>query len=212
MFLFAVCMSLHEPCVRGLKRQWGSVTLKVVKVYWRGRSCTRISFSLHRGRGRGGGSEGHRNKTPLMQRSVSGNDMKSWIALREAVLFAFCFAPMWSNTFMIHRKTQKNIYPQITVLKLLWGFFFLLIKETEFNTDASLWHYRGSQRLPVKLFIIYFLICIIQKCWQGVGVSLKHPFFILSMAEISLWDFCKKKKIMRKRRSTTLSTGGAKMT
>lgn len=57
--LFAVCMSLHEPCLcvceRFKKGRWGSVTLVLkVKVYFRGRSCTWISLTLHRG-GRTGG-------------------------------------------------------------------------------------------------------------------------------------------------------------
>lgn len=51
--LFAVCMSLHEPFLvwKVVNGQHVSVTMLKVKVYFRGRSCTWISLSLHRGGG-----------------------------------------------------------------------------------------------------------------------------------------------------------------
>lgn len=54
--LFAVCMSLHEPFLvwKVVNGQHVSVTMLKVKVYFRGRSCTWISLSLHRGGGGGG--------------------------------------------------------------------------------------------------------------------------------------------------------------
>lgn len=173
-------MSLHEPRVRGLKRRRGSVTLKVVKVkvYRRGRSTEEEEEEEEE-------AAHHRDKDSF------NTEIGFWQWHEELNFY-------WQKLFYLpsflhwrvkkhssFTKKEKHLSTNYRIKAPVGIFFFfnLLMKQNEFNIDASVWHYRRSQRLSVRWFIIYFFVCNIQKCWLGVGVSLKHPFFIRPMAE-----------------------------